>query len=223
MRYRTSGNRSGAVASLLQEWLKCVIQSSKPWISSKDIDRGSLWFNAIGDQLKDTTFVIICITAENKDRPWILFEAGALAKGLPSNRVCTFLIDIEPSDITNPLAQFNHTLPTKDNFYQLVATPNRSQGPESTLPDSVLQKVFETYWPEFEVDFQKALAEHPGGAKPRKRDDKDMLVEILEGVRGLNYRVARLEESLDSKNRDMKLMCCSRIPQKKNGQKHLIK
>jgi hypothetical protein len=190
-----SGDRSGAVASLLKEWLKCVIQSSKPWVSSKDIDRGALWFDAIGDQLKDTTFGIICLTAENKDRPWILFEAGALAKGLATNRVCTFLIDLDPADITDPLAQFNHTLPSKESFYQLIATLNKSLGSELALPAATLEKVFNTYWPQFESGFQKALSDYPAGAKPKKRDEKDMLSEILEGVRGLSHRVAKLEES----------------------------
>lgn len=169
-------------------------------MSSKDIDRGALWFNAIGDQLKDTTFGIICLTVENKDRPWILFEAGALAKGLATNRVCTFLIDLEPADVTDPLAQFNHTLPNKDSFYQLIATLNRSLGPELTLPVSTLEKVFNIYWPQFETAFQKALSDHPMGAKPKKREDRDVLSEILEGVRGLSHRVAKLEESGHERN-----------------------
>lgn len=48
-----SGSRSHAVAKLLYTWMKCVIQALRPWISSHDIDRGSLWFTEINDQLKD--------------------------------------------------------------------------------------------------------------------------------------------------------------------------
>lgn len=78
-----SGERSKQVANLLSSWLCCVIQATRPWISSKDIDRGSLWFSEINDQLKDTSVGIICLTKENKDRPWILFEAGLWLKDFP--------------------------------------------------------------------------------------------------------------------------------------------
>jgi hypothetical protein len=61
-----SGSRSKEVANLLSEWLCCVIQAARPWISTRDLDRGSLWFGEINDQLKDTSVGIICLTQENK-------------------------------------------------------------------------------------------------------------------------------------------------------------
>jgi hypothetical protein len=42
-----SGKRSKAVAELMSDWLKCVIQASQPWISTRDIDRGAIWFSGI--------------------------------------------------------------------------------------------------------------------------------------------------------------------------------
>jgi hypothetical protein len=35
-----SGERSKKVAELLDNWLQCVLQSVKPWMSSRGIDRG---------------------------------------------------------------------------------------------------------------------------------------------------------------------------------------
>jgi hypothetical protein len=121
-----SGERSRRVAELLDDWLQCVIQAADPWISSKDIDRGALWFSEISDQLANTTIGIICLTKENMLKPWILFESGALAKGISSSRVCTFLIDLKSTDIENPLAQFNHTKPNKGGVWELVRTINLS-------------------------------------------------------------------------------------------------
>lgn len=40
-----SGKRSKAVAELMSDWLKCVIQASQPWISTRDIDRHKLTTN----------------------------------------------------------------------------------------------------------------------------------------------------------------------------------
>ena len=50
-----SGVRSTAVAELLKHWIRCVLQASRPWISTRDIDRGALWFSVVSDILKDTS------------------------------------------------------------------------------------------------------------------------------------------------------------------------
>ena len=140
-----SGERSRAVSDLLDEWLQCVIQAVEPWMSSKDIDRGTLWFSEISDQLQNTSIGIICLTKDNLEKPWILFEAGALAKGLKNTRVCTFLIDLEPNDVGTPLSQFNHTLPNKAGLWALVRTLNNALQ-DKGLKEKTLEQVFETYW-----------------------------------------------------------------------------
>jgi hypothetical protein len=76
-----SGNRSQEVATLLSDWLQCVIQSSKPWISTRDIDRGSIWFGEINDQLQDTHIGIICLTQENKTDLGFFLKLERLLKG----------------------------------------------------------------------------------------------------------------------------------------------
>ena len=179
---------------MLDEWLQCVLQAIDPWLSSKDIDRGSLWFSEINDQLKDTCTGIICITKENKEKPWILFEAGALAKGLSSNRVCTFLIDLEPYQIKDPLAQFNHTLPTKDGLWNLVRTLNNCLGDKS-LTEKILDKVFETYWPNFEKTFKeiKNNQEETSGVEGQISED-EILSQILAITRTLDKRLRRIED-----------------------------
>ena len=167
-----SGERSKAVAELLNEWLCCVIQAARPWVSTRDLDRGSLWFSEINDQLKDTSVGIICLTQENRVRPWILFEAGALAKGLSTARVCTLLIDLEPKDVEDPLAQFNHTSPTEESMFNLVRTLNTALGVNGLDP-RVLEQVFETYWPQFDKKFKDIVKniKDISSAKPRAKDD----------------------------------------------------
>ena len=81
-----SGERSQKIAELFKDWIQCVIQAAKPWISSHDVDRGALWYTEISKTLADSQFGILCLTPENKTEPWILFEAGALAKGIEENR-----------------------------------------------------------------------------------------------------------------------------------------
>jgi hypothetical protein len=191
-----SGARSKAVAELLHSWVKCVVQASQPWISTRGIDRGALWYSEINNELKDTTFGIICLTQENKNAPWILFEAGALAKGLASTRVCTFLVDLNTSDIRDPLAQFNHTLPSKEGLWNLVATLNSSLD-ANRLELHILERVFETNWPYFETEFAKIKEIIPEVTVVTPREEKDLLSEILEVTRGLDKRMRMLEVTND--------------------------
>jgi hypothetical protein len=191
-----SGNRSKEVASLLSEWLCCVIQAIRPWISTRDLDRGSLWFGEINDQLKDTTVGIICLTQENKTRPWILFEAGALAKGLSTSRVCTFLIDLETRDIVDPLAQFNHTFPTRESILGLVKTLNNALG-SNGLDIRILDQVFDTYWPHFESKFSDILEQTKSSEPSIPRPKEDVLSEILENTRIMSSRIRKLESEVD--------------------------
>lgn len=194
-----SGNRSKAVAELFSEWLKCVIQASQPWISTRDIDRGAIWFSEINDKLRDVSVGVVFLTQENKNKPWILFETGALAKGLTSNRVCTFLIDLKPSDLQDPLAQFNHTLPEKSGLWELTRTINASIT-DTPLEEKILEKIFNTYWPQFENDFTRAISDHPIGEVPPPRSEEDILSEILENTRSLAQKIRKLEDDASIKN-----------------------
>lgn len=187
-----SGERSRQVGELLDEWLQCVIQAINPWRSDRDIDRGSLWFTQITNQLQETSIGIVCITQDNKNNPWILFETGALAKGLSTSRVCTFLIDLQPSDIKDPLAQFNHTLPNESGLKNLVRTLNSALG-EKCLPDKVLDEVFETYWPKFEEKFKEVLGQTSSPVAIEPRSENDILEELLSITRNMDRRVRNLE------------------------------
>ena len=187
-----SGARSRAAAELLSEWVKCVLQATRPWISTRDVDRGALWFSEINDQLKDTTVGIVCLTQENKHKPWILFETGALAKGLSSNRVCTFLVDLSPADLEDPLAQFNHTHPDREGVGALVRTLNGCLGTLG-LDERILNQVLDTYWDQFDEKFKALIKQHPIDHKPEPRSEKSLLSEILENTRSVNSRLRQLE------------------------------
>ncbi|WP_313157832.1 hypothetical protein [Sphingobacterium multivorum] len=186
-----SGDRSRRVAELLDTWIKCTIQSCTPWISTRGIGRGELWFPAINRELAETSIGLVCLTAQNIDAPWILFEAGALAKGLDSNRVITLLIDISSTDIRDPLAQFNHTTPTKESMSQLLQTINSLS--TTPLEQKIIEKVFDKYWDEFNTEFQQIITDTQQGPKPKKLPNEEMLSQILFSLRGLEKRIGFVE------------------------------
>lgn len=188
-----SGNYSKECAEILRDWIKCTLQASEPWISSQDIAKGSLWFDEISDQLKDTKIGIVCLTKNNKEKPWILFEAGALAKGISTNRVCTFLINLKPSDLEAPLSQFNHTAPNREDMKSLLVTINNELG-ENALKDNIIDQIFDTYWPSFEDKFKKLVDSEPpiNTDKPTRSKD-EILEEILYTTRTMDKRIHSLE------------------------------
>ena len=49
-----SGERSQKIAELFKDWIQCVIQAAKPWISSHDVDRAALWYTEISKTLSHT-------------------------------------------------------------------------------------------------------------------------------------------------------------------------
>jgi hypothetical protein len=200
-----SGERSRQVAELLNTWIQCVIQAVDPWVSSQNLDRGTLWFSEISNQLANTTYGIICLTKSNKEKPWILFEAGALAKGLSSSRVFTFLIDLYPQDIEDPLAQFNHTLPNKDGLTKLIYSINNSLEAKR-LTDIILTNVIETYWPQFEKEFKKIIEETPEKITTKPRSQDDILTDVLNSVRNLEKRMRNdnVEKAINPTSREIK-------------------
>lgn len=111
-----SGERSKAVAAALRYWLPKVIQALDPWMSADDIEKGTRWRSGIANELEQSSVGIICLTRENLASPWIHFEAGALSKQQDKTYVCTLLVGLEPTDVREPLAQFQHTRATKDDL-----------------------------------------------------------------------------------------------------------
>ena len=158
-----SGPLSKDVAELLASWLPEVIQEVKPWISSQNIEKGSIWSGEI-DKALETTVGILCVTQDNKTAPWLLFEAGGLFKGLPEARVCPLLIDLERKDLEQPLARFQDTMPNKEDMGKLLTTINNADA-EKALSKERLQNSFNRMWPEFEKHLQELLRRHAEGGQ----------------------------------------------------------
>jgi Tfp pilus assembly protein PilO len=104
-----------------------------------------------------------------------------LSKGLPKNRVCTFLVDLQTKDLKPPLSQFNATIPTKEEVIKLLSEIN-SMAKDKALTDDRLRDAFELWWPKFEKQFQEALRSAPSPKAKVERTLEDMTSEILDTV-----------------------------------------
>jgi hypothetical protein len=175
-----SGERSRAAAEALRGWLPKIINAIKPWLSSADIAQGARWSADVATRLESARAGINCLTQDNLHADWILFEAGALSKTLQNTYVCPFLIDLEPSDVNPPLAQFQATRARKDDVLKLLKTLNSALG-DSALPNNHIEEAFEVWWPKLDSQLE-ALPTEVSKTKTH-RSDRELLEEVLALVR----------------------------------------
>jgi hypothetical protein len=192
-----SGDRSRHVAEALRGWLKKVIQAIDPWMSEQDLQTGGRWNPELETALADSIFGVSCLTKSNLQKPWILFEAGALASKVKDRSfLCPYLIDLEFEELGYPLATFHGQKCDKAGTFKLVCGINnalRSVQPAGALPDNDLAETFKTFWPKLKKQLKK-LPNEP--APRRKKDQYEMVMETWESVRELNQTVAALQDGL---------------------------
>lgn len=174
-----SGELSRKLGEALRNWLPSALQFVKPYFSPEDIEKGAKWGSEISKELEVSNIGVICLTTENTEKPWILFEAGALSKSIEKSSVCTLLFDIEPSDIKGPLTSFQATRFIKEDFKKLVIAINNAAA-EARLDPSVLDDVFDMWWPKLQAEVDQILKSEGKESKKQKRTDRDILEELLE-------------------------------------------
>ncbi len=178
-----SGARSKVVAEFLAEWLADVIQSVQPWMSKKDIEAGRRWDGEIASQLDASDFGVVCLTPENREAPWIMFEAGALAKRVGDARVVPYLIGMDPSGIGNtPLASFQAKVADKAGTFDVLTAMNTAlQSGRRTTEQ--LQRSFSSNWERLLKQLESLPPPPPG--TPGGPGVEEMVKDILATVRGL--------------------------------------
>ncbi|MEW5982208.1 MAG: hypothetical protein AB1806_07535 [Acidobacteriota bacterium] len=122
--------------------------------------------------------------------PWVLFEAGALAKSMQDSRVIPILLDLEIRDITGPLAQFQAKKVDRSGLVEVVQSLNQlSQHP---VPEDRVKQLFDALWP----DLEKKMTAIPTAAGPAKatRPQPEILEELVASVRSLDSRFREVAE-----------------------------
>ena len=140
-----SGDRSHGLAVAISEKLNAILHFVEPWLSSSDIQSGDRWGNEVAKNLQDTNFGILCVTRDNLDAPWLLFEAGALAKSIAAGRVVPLLLDLEKSDLSGPLPQFQSEKADQSGVRKLVESLNKVAS--NPVKQETLDTLFEALWP----------------------------------------------------------------------------
>jgi hypothetical protein len=198
-----SEERSKFIAEALRNWLPNVIQVIEPWMSKEDIKSGGRWSPEIMTHLEASKFGIICLTPENQNNPWIMFESGALSKTIAQTFVCPLLFEMNPSEIVGPLSQFQANQFNKDGLFRIINSINDALGPQS-LKKEKLDETYSVWWPKLE-EKMKGCPPYDGKKVP-KRTQEDLLTEIVnntrEQLRREEVRLTRGTE-MESKLKDL--------------------
>jgi hypothetical protein len=184
-----SGERSHMLAQALYGWIPLVLHYVKPWLSEADVAAGDRWAQAVAKELEVSNFGIICVTPENLASPWILFEAGALAKSMDGAKVIPLLLDLEFSDISGPLAQFQAKKVERVGLSEVVQSINKSA--DQPVPEDRAKQLFNALWPSLEEQIDALPDEVP--TEKNMRPQHEILEELVTGVRGLESRFRDLE------------------------------
>jgi hypothetical protein len=171
-----AGPRSNEFAKTLCAYLPQMIQNSQPWMSDR-IGKGKTWLTELWNQINSAQFGILCITSENINSPWILFEAGALKQRVD---VCPILLNIKKKDIPPPLSTLQLIEIQQQELFQLITDINRIQK-EKAVSEEILRKTFDKFWPELEDKLHEIEEKDISPETPRT--DSELLEEILDIVR----------------------------------------
>jgi hypothetical protein len=179
-----SGERSRLLAEGMRKWLPGVINAVEPWLSSNDIDPGARWGPELAIQLETTRYGIICVTGDNLNAPWLLFEAGALSKYVVNSRVVPLILDLKPAEIKGPLAQFQAVQTTENDIKKLITSINQTvfDSGEKGIDKTVVDEAFKLWWPQLKKsidDIPKTIE----SVRQNERSEREMIEEILVLVR----------------------------------------
>jgi hypothetical protein len=175
-----SGPRAQAVAIALDKWLRNVVQTTRPWLSSDAIRAGDLFSGKISEAIATAGFCVVCVTPENSAEPWLNYEAGAIAERL-KGRTCPYVLgSVDYSKLKSaPLSRLQHCRADREGtrklVHDIVAALEDSQRPLS------VDDVFDKFWP----DLEAAIAAIPeSDAKPEPLSEGQLKAEALDGIKG---------------------------------------
>jgi len=195
-----SGPLSRKLAEAIRSWIPAVLQAARPYFTPDDVEKGTRWGQEVSKELELSSVGVFCLTSDNLEAPWIMFEAGALAKHLDKSRVCPILFGgVDNTDLKGPLVQFQAVKFEKPDIKKLIDCINAQCG-ESKLESQVLASVFDMWWPKLETEVSSVLAQHKASPNEKKRSDRELIEEVLELSRAsmmhARHRTDRIEPEL---------------------------
>uniref|UniRef100_UPI003B525C2C TIR domain-containing protein n=1 Tax=Roseovarius indicus TaxID=540747 RepID=UPI003B525C2C len=185
-----SKSLSHGYAAAFRDWLPNIIQSADPFISSQDIGLGQRGIEEIESRLNEISFGILFVSDENKNEPWLLYEAGALSRTIQKaeTRVIPFLIDVDRAKLTgSPLSHFqNAQSVSQENVKLLCAAINEACN--EPLTSDRFEKAFLKWWPDLKEAFDQIEI-------PAVKEEEVTLESLADAISEVSEAVVELRNS----------------------------
>jgi len=187
-----SGNLAKGVTDVLYRWLPTMFDHVKPWFSEIDIDAGSRGLTAIQERLDVSSFGIIVVTPENMDKPWLVFEAGALSRRLNGDLTKVVPVLVGFDDVSqlsgSPLFQFQAVKLDEGGAKSLCLSLTRTIG----LDEAFILTRFQRGWPDLAAGIEAAIEAAGDQPPPPDVTESDLLKGLYMSMRTLEREVVSL-------------------------------
>lgn len=180
-----AGEPSRQIGTALQQLIALTVQNAKPWMSHEDILAGSDWSDEVRGHLKVATFGVLCLTPDNIDRPWVLYEAGAIGEKVGGSRVCPMIYGMSVDALRYPLKRFQAKPLTQPGVWDLVRAIHQSTDPP-LLTEAQLRVSFDAHWPAFELAIRGVETTVPA---PEPPDTAEVMRGIAQDLRLIKQAV----------------------------------
>ncbi len=195
-----SKDESKQYANVFKEELPTLFPNTEIFMSDTDISMGSFSIPTIMQELENSTYGILFITPDNKDEPWINFEAGALSKGLSDMHVTPIgFRGIEMEYLSSPIKNYQGFLFEELKFKKTMNEINRLT--DTPLPKKTFDVLLNSVWESLSDKIEKITDDY--------KIDKKSKEDPVEGK--LNLILSELTKMNRNKNKKYTIYTTSEI------------
>lgn len=190
-----SGDESREVAEQLQKLFAHTLAAPKLFVASKDLKAGEVWFTEIAQRLEDCDVGVIVVTKQNLAKPWLHFEAGAIAKRVGRSAAIPLLCGVSTGELSGtPLAQLQAITTSESDVRKLCFRLNELL--ELELTDDHINESFPVWWDKLKIGIDNPEI-WQGQKQPKAQPTiADLSVQVTQ----LAASVAGIADSLSRQN-----------------------
>ena len=194
-----SGKQSRLVALAVHDWVQDILPAIRPWMSEQDLEPGHKWLEKLEEVLTVSDAAVVCLTRDNLHSTWIHFEAGVLTRALQQRaRICPYLFELSPSEVKQPLAQYQCTDSSRAGTLNLARTLNKLLPADQQRPGNRLETAFGLYWESLQKKLKAATPTGQDGkmtSRAPRPEVADIVEELVTAFRDLRGDLDSLRES----------------------------
>jgi hypothetical protein len=173
---------SRAIAVAISDWIRICLPNVEVFVST-EIAAGQRWGRELADHLEQIDYGLLIYTRNNLNSLWMAFEAGALSKNHAESRIVPLLFEVNMSDLSPPISQFQCKTFNPHDLRQLLNELNSLQPELARRPEADLVRAFEGTWSWLEGNIKQAMDSASANQEHITRSDRQLLEEVLERVR----------------------------------------